>query len=77
MQLSDPPQGRRRNLGCGRESGSDACRAYLRPATNTINCSGEPVVAGAAQAVLDQLSHIQVSNHIRACQSAYGIVCPV
>lgn len=22
-------------------------------------------------------AHIQVSNHIRACQSAYGIVCPV
>ena len=39
--------GGEKETGGGRESGSDAWKAYMRPATNTINYSGElPLAQG-------------------------------
>ncbi|MBN0048479.1 aldehyde dehydrogenase family protein [Streptomyces actuosus] len=37
--------GGEKDTGGGRESGSDAWKAYMRPATNTVNYSSEPALA--------------------------------
>ena len=44
--------GGEKETGGGRESGSDAWRAYMRQATNTVNSSGElPLAQGVSFAV--------------------------